>query len=224
MRADLGPILPIVDVGVADSGVLRDGHVPPERVLEVTDALLAGGAQTLELRGKVLPARDLLELARGMLGRTRAAGARLLVNDRPDVALLAGADGVHLGQEDLPATEVRRWLPAQMLIGVSCHSPPQAAQAAAEGAADYIGYGPVYPTGSKKNPDPVVGLEELGRVCATHPALPVVAIGGIGVERLVAVRRAGARSAAMISALLSGGDPAALIRGAIERWASGDPR
>src|SRR5438067_9007239 len=106
----------------------------------------------------------------------RARAALFIVNDRLDVALAGGADGVHLGQDDLPLAAARRIVPPGFVIGVSTHDEAQA-RAAADGGADYLGFGPCYATTSKANPDPVVGLAALARVCAL--AVPVVAIGGI---------------------------------------------
>jgi thiamine-phosphate pyrophosphorylase len=195
-------IYAIVDVGPSRS---------VEDARQLARALVAAGVAMLQLRAKTLSARELLHLARDL----RGVAPWFVVNDRPDIALLAGADGVHLGQDDLPPEAVRRWLPAQMKIGVSCHDPAQAAAAAA--VADYIGYGPVFATSSKANPDPVVGLEGLAAVKRAHPRLPVVAIGGIDLDRLALVKRTGADAAAMISAL-SSGDAA---RRAIEIWEQG---
>jgi thiamine-phosphate pyrophosphorylase len=168
---------------------------PPERASRLARELVAGGVRTLQLRAKSLPARRFLELAREL----RALDAFLVINDRPDIAVLAGADAVHLGQDDLPPAAVRSWIPKEMKLGVSCHDPAQASAAAA--LADYIGYGPVFPTASKANPDPIVGVEGLAAIKIAHPALPVVAIGGIDLARLPSVKRAGADAAAMISAL-----------------------
>ncbi|MCC7386731.1 MAG: thiamine phosphate synthase [Deltaproteobacteria bacterium] len=199
-------IYPIVDVGP---------RLPAGQAPALLTAFLAGGARLIQLRAKTLGARALLGLARPMVVACHAAGARLIVNDRPDVALLAGADGVHLGQDDLPATEVRRWLPSEMMIGVSCHDRGQLERALAEGVATYYAHGPVYATRSKERPDPVVGLDGLAEACRIAGARPVVAIGGIHVEQLAAVRQAGAAAAAMISDLIEAQDPEARVRAAI---------
>jgi thiamine-phosphate pyrophosphorylase len=167
-------------------------------------ALLDGGARTIQLRAKQLPARRLLELARGLCQDAHGRGALFIVNDRPDVALLCGADGVHLGQDDLPAPLVRPWLPAEMMIGVSCHSIADVETALLEGAASYLGFGPVFLTRSKESPDPVVGLDGLAQACRRAAQVPVVAIGGIQRDNIAAVLAAGAHGAAMISALLDG--------------------
>jgi len=127
----------------------------------------------------------------------------LILNDRPDVARLCDADGVHLGQEDLPPAEARALLP-ERLIGVSTHDPAQLRNALVE-PVDYVAVGPVYPTTTKRNPDPVVGLELVRTARATSP-IPVVAIGGIDRERASAVVEAGAHGLAVIGDLLGAPD------------------
>jgi thiamine-phosphate pyrophosphorylase len=134
-----------------------------------------------------------------------------VVNDRLDVALAAGADGVHLGQDDLPLAAARLLAPPNFIIGVSTHDEAQA-RAALDGAADYVAFGPCFPTSSKRNPDPVVGLERLARVCAMAGAVPVVAIGGIGLDTAADVARAGAAAAAIIRAVNAAPDIAAAAR------------
>ena len=199
-------VYPILDVGP---------HLDAPRAPEAAAALLAGGARVLQLRAKALPGGELLALARVIRALTAGRGATFIVNDRPDVAVLAGADGVHLGQDDLPASAVRPWLPPGMILGVSCHDLGQARAAAEAGVANYIGYGPVFATGSKQNPDPVVGLEGLRAVREAHPALPVVAIGGLGREVLPALAGLGGAGAAMIAALLGAEDVEAATRAAV---------
>jgi thiamine-phosphate pyrophosphorylase len=166
---------------------------------EIVRLLLAGGARWIQLRDKEASAKELLDAARACLQLTRAVGAKLIINDRVDVALTADADGVHLGQDDLSVEEAREILGPGKLIGLSTHSLEQFQQALGT-SADYLAVGPVYPTTSKENPDPVVGLE----VVAAAKALtdrPLVAIGGITVKRAPAVIAAGADSVAVISAL-----------------------
>jgi thiamine-phosphate pyrophosphorylase len=144
----------------------------------------------------------------------RAAGVPFCINDRLDVALAIEADAVHLGQDDLPlsdARDVRALAKAEgMLIGYSTHSRAQAL-AVAEGGADYIGFGPCFPTLSKANPDPVVGLEALADVCRSV-SIPVVAIGGIELDAVPSIARAGAAAAAVISAVDRAADPTAAGR------------
>lgn len=202
-------ILPILDLG---------RFVTPESARRVTEALLDGGARMIQLRAKTLPAREILALARELVPVTHQRGATLIVNDRPDIARLAGADGVHLGQTDLPASDVRTWLPPSMAIGVSCHNPHELDDAVATGVANYLGVGPLFPTGSKANPDPVIGLAGLAAARARHPNVPLVGIGGITVDRLAAVRRAGATAAAMIAGLLEAPDLTQRMREAVAAW------
>jgi thiamine-phosphate pyrophosphorylase len=140
----------------------------------------------------------------------------LIVNDRLDVALGGGAGGVHLGQDDLPLAAARKLVPAGFIIGISTHDVAQA-RAALEGGADYIGFGPCFPTATKQNPDPVVGLERLAEVCRLGGR--VVAIGGITLERAGEVARAGAAAAAIISAVNGSADVTAAARSVASHWA-----
>ena len=181
-----------------------------DHVLRLADQLLAAGPCCLQLRAKRLPAAPLCALARVLKTRCRGVGVPFCVNDRLDVALVVGADVVHLGQDDLPLVDAKRLVPAGMLIGYSTHDLTQARLAAAEGA-DYIGFGPVFPTQTKLAPDPTVGLDALRAVCAAV-TVPVVAIGGIGLDRLADVAAAGASAAAVIAAVAGAPDPVAAGR------------
>ncbi len=163
------------------------------------EQLLAGGARLIQLRDKDASARELLDAARACLPETRAAGAKLIINDRVDVALTADADGVHLGQEDLTVAEAREILGPDKIIGISTHSQDQFL-AALDTSADYIAIGPIYPTTTKENPSPVVGLDLL-RDAKSIADRPLVAIGGINHARAKEVLAAGADSLAVISAL-----------------------
>ncbi len=171
---------------------------------EIVQMMLAGGARLIQLRDKEASAKELLDAARACLALTRPAGARLIINDRVDVALTSGADGIHLGQEDLAVEEAREILGEDKIIGVSTHSLDQF-NAALETSANYIAVGPVFPTKTKENPDPVVGLD-LVRQAKLITDRPLVAIGGISVERAADVIAAGADSVAIISALYPFGD------------------
>ena len=184
-----------------------------EAALSLAGALVEGGARIVQLRVKGADARDLVAWARALGPWCRARGVTFVVNDRLDVALAAGADGVHLGQDDLPLAAARPLAPAGFVIGVSTHDEAQA-RAALDGGADYIAFGPCFPTSSKRNPDPVVGLERLARVCAmaSAGAVPVVAIGGITLDTAADVARAGASAAAIIRAVNSAPDIAAAAR------------
>jgi len=189
-----------------------------ERAAARAARLLAGQPTMLQVRAKGAPAATLAALARAILPAARAAGVPLCVNDRLDVALAVGAQAVHLGQDDLPLAEARAIAGGRLLIGVSTHNPAQAAAAIA-GGADYIGLGPIFPTTTKANPDPVVGLELLRRVAATAP-IPVVAIGGITLDHIPSVAATGASAAALISAIEKAADPAAAARAVNAAFAS----
>jgi len=183
----------------------------------VAEALLRGSSSCLQYRAKKVPAREQWRMA-GILRRlTREAGALFIVNDRVDLALEAGADGVHLGQDDtpLPAARslARRAGRPDLIIGLSTHSLEQARAAEAEGA-DYIGFGPVYATLTKENNVPPVGTAALASVLEAV-AVPVVAIGGIKLGRLAALAALGARHCAIVTALCSAEDVAAA---AAEHW------
>src|SRR5581483_2856172 len=184
---------------------LRPGAPPAGRLAR---ALLDGGARVLQLRMKHASAGSMLAVVDELRPICRRREALLIVNDRVDVALVGGADGVHLGQDDLPLAEARRIAP-KLIIGISTHDEAQA-RAAAEGGADYLGFGPIFETTSKQNPDPVVGLERLAAVCKLE--VPIVAIGGISVERAADCARAGAAAVAIISAVSSAPDVAAAAR------------
>jgi len=182
--------------------------VPPAAdaaaAIALVGALVDGGARIVQLRMKGADARDQLAIARALVPWCRERAVTFIVNDRVDVALASGADGVHLGQDDLPLAAARAIVPAGFVIGVSTHDEAQA-RAAIDGGASYIGFGPCFPTSSKRNPDPVVGLEQLARICAFAP-IPVVAIGGITLDTVADVARAGASAAAIIRAVNSAPD------------------
>jgi thiamine-phosphate pyrophosphorylase len=176
--------------------------------------LLAAGPCCLQLRAKGADAAATYAAAVRMRDLCRASRVPFCVNDRLDVALAVEADVVHLGQDDLPladALRVRARAGAEkMLVGISTHTLAQA-RAAAAGGADYLGFGPIFATTSKVNPDPVVGLEALAAVCAAV-SIPVVAIGGIGLHAVPSVARAGASAAAVIGAVDDAPDPEAAAR------------
>jgi thiamine-phosphate pyrophosphorylase len=171
--------------------------------------MLDAGARILQLRVKDLPARDFLAAARAIAALCRARGAVLIVNDRVDIAMLAGADGVHLGQEDLPLEAARRVAGAGMIIGISTHTIEQA-RAAENGGADYIGFGPMYP-GGLKNIRAGQGLENLRAVRAAVK-IPIVAIGGITEATVPEILAAGADAAAIITDVLASPDVSAKVR------------
>jgi len=187
-------------------------------------AAVAGGAAVVQVRMKRAPAGAVLEATRRIVALT-ADRALVLVNDRPDVALLAGADGVHLGDEDLPVAEARRLLGEALLVGRTTRTAEDALAALAQGA-DHVGYGPIFPSLTKPLDVAPRGLAALAATCAEVPA-PVVAISGITLENLASVARAGAAAAAVIGDLFDHGDPRAraeALAAEFARGAAGAPR
>ena len=170
----------------------------------VVDSLARAGARLIQLRVKGLSDRRWLAMAGAALAAARASGAYLVVNDRADIARIAGADGLHVGQEDLTGTDARTVVGPGVLLGVSTHNLDQLAAAATE-AVDYLAIGPVFPTRTKDNPDPVVGLEMVRRARAATTR-PLVAIGGITRANARSVVEAGADGVAVISDLLDAPD------------------
>lgn len=170
----------------------------------VVDTLARAGARLLQLRAKTEGDRRRLALARETLAAARASGALLVVNDRADLARIVGADGLHVGQDDLPAAAARALVGPGVLLGLSTHGLAQLQAAAAE-PVDYVAIGPVFPTRTKENPDPVVGLEMVRRARALT-SLPLIAIGGITADNAAAVVEAGADGVAVISCLLDAPD------------------
>ena len=164
--------------------------------------LIAGGATLIQLREKTGSPRAFFEDAAAALRRARDAGVTLVINDRVDIALALGADGVHLGQTDMPVTAARRLLGSRAIIGYSTHNLAQAT-AALDLPIDYLALGPIFETRSKENPDPIAGLEAIRNVRRVAASLPLVAIGGIQRSNLQEVLSAGADSTAVISAILT---------------------
>ncbi|MEA3368185.1 MAG: thiamine phosphate synthase, partial [Planctomycetota bacterium] len=188
---------------------------------EVLAAALAGGAAAVQVREKDEPDASLLARARRAAEACHAAGALCIVNDRPDVAALAAADGVHVGAGDLPVGAARRIVGPDRIVGASTHSARQAL-AAAEAGADYIGCGPMFPSTTKPQaviPGPALCREVTGRV-----GLPVMAIGGITAENAAAVLAAGAEWLAVSAAVCSAADPEAATRRLVETIAAHEPR
>ncbi|MGH7319598.1 MAG: thiamine phosphate synthase [Candidatus Rokuibacteriota bacterium] len=191
-----------------DLYVILDPSASGERdLVGLADAVLEAGARWIQLRDKAAPTGRLTGLAARIRERVKAAGGVFIVNDRLDVALAVDADGVHLGQEDLPLQAARRLGP-DLVLGVSTHNLEQARQAQAAGA-DYLALGSVFPTGSKPS-FKLVGLETLTRV-RPHVTVPLVAIGGITPDRVPAVLAAGADGIAVISAIGLAPDPTAAV-------------
>jgi thiamine-phosphate pyrophosphorylase len=208
----MGPmrgLYPIVDL---DSLALRG--VPP---LELAEAVLTARPPMLQLRAKQHTPRETLALLRQLKPLCARAGTLLFANDRPDLALLADVDGVHVGQDDLPLEEVRA-LPGKLRVGVSTHDLAQLEQALALGP-DYVAFGPIFATSSKAGADPALGLEQLGRAATRARArgVPLVAIGGLKLELAPAVAEAGA-IAAVISDLLAAGHGPQRIAARAQAW------
>jgi len=173
--------------------------------------LFDGGARLVQVRNKKGSARELLDQVDRILSFT-PDDATIVVNDRVDVALIAGAGGVHLGQADLPSSTARQILGPDSVIGVSTHNLSQAMEAA-KLPVDYIAAGPIFLTTTKENPDPVIGLDSLATIC-NDVSKPVVAIGGIQLEDVMEVLKAGAGSIAVIRDILAAPD----ITARVKRW------
>ena len=180
----------------------------PQR--ECARQLVDAGVRLLQYRNKAASARRLLEDAKGLAEELIPRGVTFIVNDRSDVAALAGASGVHVGQEDLSVEETRAVVGRDRLVGISTHNRAQFEQAAAT-SADYIAVGPVFSTSTKANADPVVGTELIREVRPLTDK-PIVAIGGITLERAADLVRAGAQSVAVTSDILRAPDPAERAR------------
>ncbi len=181
-------------------GIVDTTFTAPGEIETVARGLIKGGVGILQLRAKDLGSGALLDAAKRLRELTKGAGVVFIINDRVDAALLACADGVHLGQSDIPVSEARRLLGREKIIGLSTHSMEEALAAGLQDT-DYISLGPVFPTSTKSNASPPVGTELIRRV-KERVEKPVVAIGGITGERLEEVLRAGADSVAMISEIL----------------------
>lgn len=176
---------------------LSENHDTPATVEEA----LRGGVDIVQLREYSLSDSELLAMARQVREMTRAHSALFIVNNRPDIARLSGADGVHLGQDDLSVAEAREILGVGKLVGVSTHALDQAVKAAADGA-DYIGAGPVFPTQTKKDVVPPVTLDYVRQVGQAGPGLPFFAIGGIKLHNVEEVLKAGARRVAVVTGIV----------------------
>lgn len=178
--------------------------------VDLAEKLCAGGAKLLQLRVKDLPTRDFLVTAQKVRQICRLHGCLLIINDRADVALAVNADGVHVGQEDLPLAAARKVIGPGKIVGVSTHDPQQAVTAE-RGGADYIGFGPLFGTNTKATGYTARGLAQL-REIRKLVALPIVAIGGVTVERAPSALEAGANAVAMISDVVLAADVTAKVR------------
>jgi thiamine-phosphate pyrophosphorylase len=201
--------------------VILDAGMLTEPAGETAKKLIEAGVRLLQYRDKKGAARELWSESRAIVEVARQAGCSFFVNDRPDIACLVGADGVHVGQEDLTAEQARALVGPDRWVGVSTHNTKQFEEAATT-SADYIAVGPIFSTSSKANPDPVVGTELLRRV-RNLTEKPIVAIGGITLERAPEVLAAGADSVAVISDILQAKDPAAKASEFIQRLEAVNP-
>jgi thiamine-phosphate diphosphorylase len=198
------PLYVILDRSVAGSRSLDD----------LLDLVLAGGGRLIQLREKTMPAVETLPVARRLARRCREVGALFIVNDRADIAVAAGAHGLHVGQGDMPAREARALLRPGMVLGVSTHDEDQAGAAVTDGA-DYVAVGSIFPTTSRVDFQ-LVGTDLIRRVRSAVP-VPLVAIGGITVANAAEVIQAGADGVAVISAICANRNPEAATRTLLER-------
>jgi thiamine-phosphate pyrophosphorylase len=194
---------------ILDAGRIRE---PAE---EIARQLMGAGVRLLQYRAKGLAAGEMLETAAALAKLAQSARAAFFVNDRPDVAYLSGADGVHVGQDDLSAEQARAVVGKDRWVGVSTHNLEQFEKAAAS-SADYIAIGPIFTTTSKASPDPAVGTDLVRRARALTKK-PIVAIGGIRLELAAEVLQAGADAVAVIGGILEAAEPARKATQFIER-------
>jgi thiamine-phosphate pyrophosphorylase len=194
-------------------GIVDFGYVAERDVEKVAAALLSGGADIIQLRAKGIDPATIATAARKIIPLCNAAGVPFILNDYPDMAAELGADGVHIGQDDGSIYDVRSKIPEGMIIGRSTHSLAQAKQALADGA-DYIGFGPLFPTPTKAG-RPAIGLDDIAQMeREVGSQIPAFCIGGIKPDNLGEVLAAGARRCVVVSHLLLAGDIAAATRSA----------
>lgn len=189
----------------------------PRSVSAIVRAALAAGAPAIQLRDKAAAPREIAQLARSLLPDVRTAGALLLINDRTDIALACGADGVHVGPDDLPVADIRRIAPPDFLIGFSTDD-PDAARAAEQAGASYIGCGAVFGTSTKTEASGErIGTGRLDQV-ARAVRIPVIAIGGIDLSNIAEVRKTAAAGAAVVGAVMRAPEPGAVVASLLDCW------
>jgi thiamine-phosphate pyrophosphorylase len=193
-----------------------DAQAARRRILDLTEDLLEAGVRLIQYRDKRATSRELYEMSVQMAARIGRAQAIFILNDRADIALAADADGVHVGQDDLPVELARKILGPGKIIGISTHSIAQLEEAD-RSSADYIAFGPVAPTGTKANPEPVVGLAGVAEA-RKSTRKPLVAIGGITLEQAKLVKETGVESVAVIQALIGADDPGERARQFLEAF------
>ena len=202
--------------------VITDRSLAGERgVVGVVRAALAAGAPAIQVRDKDATARELAELTRELLPLAAAATALLFVNDRLDIALAAGADGVHLGPDDIPLSAARRIAPAPFIIGCSTDDPIRARQLERDGAS-YIGCGAVFGTATKDVAGERIGIARLDEV-ARAVGIPVVGIGGVNASNIGRIAGTAASGAAVVSAVMSAHDPGSATRELMAQLSRGRP-
>ena len=182
--------------------------------VDMAKKILAGGCRIIQLRGKDVSASEFLQAASGISHECSGCGALFIVNDRADIALASGAGGLHLGQDDMPLSDARKILGKEKVIGISTHNIEEAILAR-KGGADYIGFGPIFKTETKKDAQSPKGLEALIAIRKNVP-LPIVAIGGLKKQNIEEVFKAGADAVAMISELSLSDDVSAKTGGIVE--------
>ena len=210
MKLQLPPLMAIVDADVA----ARAGWTMPD----LASAYLSGGATLLQVRAKKAPSGWLLDIASTIVTLAHRANAIVIVNDRADIGRLSGADGVHVGQEDLSPASVRRLVGAEAIVGLSTHTSEQV-DAARREPVSYIAIGPVFGTDTKATGYNSLGVEPVRRAAhrAREREMPLVAIGGVTLETAADLIRAGATTVAVISDLVAAGDPAVRVRAYLAR-------
>lgn len=186
--------------------IIDEGLLSSRDIRDVSEQALRGGADAIQFRAKRLSKREYYEKALALLPVARRCNVPFFVNDHLDIALAVSADGIHLGQNDLPCSAARRLVPDGMMVGVSTHSVEQAARAVDDGA-DYVAVGPVFRTTTKENPEAVVGTDMVGAVKRRVGAVPLIAIGGINAANAAEVIRSGADGVAVASAVVLADDP-----------------
>jgi thiamine-phosphate pyrophosphorylase len=194
--------------------VILDATLLKNSPLHRAEELAAAGVRLMQYRAKSATPRELLQISRELVSSLSAHEVSVIVNDRPDIAVLTGAAGVHVGQDDLDPEQARSFVGGEKWVGVSTHNLEQFRRAAAT-SADYVAVGPIFATNSKANPDPVVGVQLLRQVRALT-GKPIVAIGGITLERAASVIEAGADCVAVIRDLLCAAHPGEQARRYIE--------
>jgi thiamine-phosphate pyrophosphorylase len=206
--------IPVLNAIVDAECAAQAGWTP----VDLADAYLRGGARFLQLRAKTMSSAELLDAASAIVSRAHRAGAIVIVNDRADIARLADADGVHVGQDDLSARDARRVVGDRAIVGLSTHTIVQLERALDE-PISYVAIGPVFATPTKDTGYRAVGVDLVRAAAerASRREVPLVAIGGITIDTARAVVDAGAAAIAVIADLLVGGDPEARVRAFSER-------